>query len=126
MNKAKNIEQEIELTLKSFEGAGRATANPYLYQKVTARLNEPEYVQYSQSNTPKQSDYSLGLNMKYAFVILAFIILNIVTIFQFSGKNSTGNISPKNNESSEQKFAKEYIFGGGDNSEGYSNNTYGY
>jgi len=118
-----NTEYEIELTLKSLEGAECAKANPYLYQKVMARVHEV--------NSPKQtSDFNFGLNMKYAFVILAFVILNVVTIFQFSGQNKNVNYTPQSRETSEQSFAKKYIFGSvensGENANGYSSNTYGY
>jgi hypothetical protein len=42
MEKEELIESEIEKTLNSLDGIGRAEANPFLYTKIANRINEAE------------------------------------------------------------------------------------
>lgn len=105
-------EEQINLTLQSTEGMHRAKANPFLYEKVMARINES-------ARKPETIRNPL-LNLKYAFLIIVFIVLNIFTIAKFSGENTppenrsktSTTISPK------EMFTKEYFES--------SSNNYGY
>ena len=118
----KSTEEEITLTMQSTEGMQRAKANPFLYEKVMARINTQINSQSNTQNIPSEEPgWNFTLNIKYALVIIAFIILNVVTIAQFTGENSTKiNTSgtKTTQEDSKTKFAEEYFYN--------SSNSYGY
>lgn len=44
MKNRKQIEQEVEKTLESLDNVSRATANPYLFTRIKARLQNPQTV----------------------------------------------------------------------------------
>ncbi|MBN8570476.1 MAG: hypothetical protein J0M18_12670 [Ignavibacteria bacterium] len=79
-------EEQINLTLQSTEGMHRAKANPFLYEKVMSRLNQKPV----QTNIPGWN-YNTGI--KYALVMLIFILLNVATILQISYETTTVNIT---------------------------------
>ena len=108
----KNIkkEEQINLTMQSIEGLLRAKANPFLYEKVMSRIN-------SNANDSEINLNSL-VNLKYAIVIIAFIVLNIFTIAKFSGENISSENKPPTTISPKEIFAKEYFE--------TSSNNYGY
>jgi len=76
MDKEIKLEEEVNLTLNSLDGIQQAEANPYLSQKISARLNENV----------------IGVTIVkhkliYTFMILLIIIMNIVTLVAINGGN---------------------------------------
>jgi hypothetical protein len=111
-NNMKNskAEEQIDLTMQSIKGIHRAKANPFLYQKVMARIN---------NNTEEpETNLNSVWNLKYAFLIIAFIILNIFTIAKFSGENTLSENKTPTTISPKEIFTKEYFES--------SSNNYGY
>ncbi len=96
-NKTENkTEEQINLTMQSIVGMQRAKANPFLYEKVMSRLNQ----QPVQTNIPGWN-YNTGI--KYALVMLIFIVLNVATILQITTETTT----VKDTESTETSKIKE-------------------
>lgn len=96
-NKTENkTEEQINLTMQSIVGMQRAMANPFLYEKVMSRLNQ----QPVQTNIPGWN-YNTGI--KYALVMLIFIVLNVATILQITTETTT----VKDTESTETSKIKE-------------------
>ncbi|MCE1165992.1 MAG: hypothetical protein LWX07_11395 [Bacteroidetes bacterium] len=71
MEKRDKIEEEIEKTLNSLDGISGAEANPFLYTRIEARLNE------------QPADRS----RLYGYVMAAVIIL-LINLFSFVIYNS--------------------------------------
>ena len=95
-NKTENkTEEQINLTMQSIVGMQRAKANPFLYEKVMSRLNQ----QPVQTNIPGWN-YNTGI--KYALVMLIFIVLNVATILQLTSETTTVKAT-ETNESSKKK-----------------------
>ena len=73
------IEEQINLTMQSTEGMQRAEANPFLYDKVISKINQPSF---------DSRDWNYNKGIKYALIMLLFIALNIATILQISKDNN--------------------------------------
>lgn len=107
-NKTENkTEEQINLTMQSIEGMQRAKANPFLYEKVMSRLNQ----QPVQTNIPGWN-YNTGI--KYALVMLIFIVLNVATILQITNettivKATETTESSKNKDINTKKESKGYF-----------------
>jgi hypothetical protein len=107
-NKTENkTEEQINLTMQSIEGMQRAKANPFLYEKVMSRLNQ----QPVQTNIPGWN-YNTGI--KYALVMLIFIVLNVATILQITTETTTVKAtetteSSKNKDINTKKESKGYF-----------------
>lgn len=119
-NNQKNgkIEEQINLTLQSVEGLHRAKANPFLYEKVMARINQP-----SAQNIPGWN-YKAGV--RYALIMLLFLVLNIATILQMSSENtsvkvSKGTSSQTNTQTTQKQESKGYFDDFINNNNGYYN-----
>lgn len=119
-NKQKDgkIEEQINLTLQSIEGLQRAKANPFLYEKVMARINQP----------PVQDipGWNYGTGVKYALIMLLFLVLNIATILQMSNGNSSvkvtqGTSGTTNTQTTQDKDSKGYFDDFINNNSGYYN-----
>ncbi|MBS1494316.1 MAG: hypothetical protein JST55_12435 [Bacteroidetes bacterium] len=103
------IEEQINLTMQSIEGMQRAKANPFLYEKVMSRLNQ----QPVQTNIPGWN-YNTGI--KYALVMLLFIVLNIATILQITNETNLVKVTQdtsvensKKKETTNKKQSKGYF-----------------
>jgi hypothetical protein len=70
--KQRNIENEIDLTLESFNDIKPAEVNPYLFEKVMNRIQNRKQVNFF----PK---------LRYALIISLLILVNILTFIYFSG-----------------------------------------
>ncbi len=107
-NKTENkTEEQINLTMQTIEGMQRAKANPFLYEKVMSRLNQ----QPVQTNIPGWN-YNTGI--KYALVMLIFIVLNVATILQITTETTTVKAtetteSSKNKDINTKKESKGYF-----------------
>ena len=107
-NKTENkTEEQINLTMQSVEGMQRAKANLFLYEKVMSRLNQ----QPVQTNIPGWN-YNTGI--KYALVMLIFIVLNVATILQITTETTTVKAtetteSSKNKDINTKKESKGYF-----------------
>lgn len=90
------IKQQIDLIMESLESISRAQANPFLYEKIMNRMNEP-------SGVKRIVDNRFSLNLKYVLTILILIILNLFTIVQFSS-----DISKTEKKNIIEYFEEEY------------------
>lgn len=102
------IEEQINLTMKSTEGMQRAKANPFLYEKIMSKINQPS------SDIPGWN-YNTGI--KYALIMLLFIALNIATILQIS----KDNIIVKDTSSETSKKESKGYFDDFINNDSYNN-----
>ena len=71
MDKEKNIQNEIDQTMRSIEGIKRTGVNPYLFNKVIGRINMNEELSIVTTK---------GFKLAFAMITL-FIVVNLVTIF---------------------------------------------
>lgn len=94
MEKRNNIEEEIQKTLQSIDGLETLKANPYMFQKVQARIEEE-----ANEKLP-----ILKPNFLVALVII--ILLNVLTLAYFykDASNEASSINRKSIES----ISKEY------------------
>lgn len=93
-----NTPEEIQRTLDSIDGLGRATANPFLFTRVQARLiHEP---------TSDRGGWQLVLKPMGLFCALAIIVGINAVVFLRNAPSPTAT-APE----SEQLFANEFDFG---------------
>ena len=75
MNKMRNVPGEIEATLNSLDGVQRATANPFLYTRVEARIKA--------GNGSWDKAAGFIARPVFAFAALAlFICINITVVYR--------------------------------------------
>jgi hypothetical protein len=65
MKKEDLIEKEIEMTLNSTDGIGRAEVNPFLYTKIVSRISETERAE-------KKFNFKLALG-----IVITCMIINL-------------------------------------------------
>ena len=76
------IQQEVEKTLQSLDGVKRAEANPYLFTRIKARM---------QQNTPWERISSFVSRPVIAFATLLLIMaINAIVVFGTGKNESTG------------------------------------
>ena len=100
MENRKDIDKEIEATLNSLDGAGRAEVSAFFYTRVEARLQNQK--------TVAADSFIQRLISRPAFavsVLTVFLVLNIVAIKGISQVGSATNQKPA---SDLQNFATEY------------------
>jgi len=96
MKDKRHISEEVDKTLDSFEGIQRASANPFLFTRIQARLQKEEKNFWSQAFA-----FISKPTVAVAGVAIA-IIINAVVLFESSSE------SPRNTQDDEQVFASEY------------------
>lgn len=102
------IEEQVNMTMQSTDGMQRAKANPFLFEKVMLRINQP-------SSDTREWNYNTGI--KYALIMLLFIALNIATILQISKDNSVvKDTSGKTSENESKGYFDDFI-----NNDSYNN-----
>jgi len=97
MRNKQKIQHEVEETLNSLDGVKKATANPFLFTRIKARLEREEKGFWIRAF----SFISKPAIAVSAIVIVIFI--NAVIFFEF--RSETGQDAPDENE---QVFANEY------------------
>ena len=96
MKDKRDIPEEVDKTLDSLDGIQRASANPFLFTRIQARLQKEEKNFWSQA-------FAFISRPAIAFSGVAIaIIINVVVLFE-SRSESLGNIQDE-----EQVFASEY------------------
>ena len=92
----RHIPEEVDKILDSLDGTQRASANPFLYTRIQARLQKEEKNFWSQA-------FAFISRPAIAFSGVAIaIIINAVVLFE----SSSGSL--KNTQDEEQVFASEY------------------
>lgn len=101
MKPASHIEQEIEQVLSSFDGAERATANPFLYTRIQERL---------QRKSGAWQRVSLLMN-RPSFIVATLILVVLMNAIAFiPGHKQSAAIGISSVQQDEdQVFAKEYF-----------------
>jgi hypothetical protein len=97
MGKEDLIENEIEKTLNSIDGIGRAEANPYLYSKIMNRMDEP-------GDAIKNFNFKLALTIVVICVLVnlgAFLVLPQYT-------NTDTTVTGDSREYNIKTFTSEY------------------
>ena len=94
MEKHNKIEEEIKKTMQSIEGLEQVKANPYMFQRVHARIEE------------EANERLPILRVNYVVALLIIVLLNVLTLAYFYKDAS----SVKNSVKSEsiQSISKEY------------------
>ena len=92
----KPIQEEVEKTLNSLDGIQRAAANPYLFTRITARLEGEEKSFWSRALT------FLSRPSVAVPAIVLTILINTAVFFEF--RSERGQTPPDD----EQAFASEY------------------
>ena len=96
MNNRKPIQEEVEKTLDSLDGIQRADANPYLFTRIKARLENEEKSFWGRTLT------FLSRPSVAVPAIVLTILINTVIFFEF--KSEKVQIP----QDEEQAFASEY------------------
>ncbi|MBI1343494.1 MAG: hypothetical protein GC171_11225 [Terrimonas sp.] len=79
-----SIQDEINRTLESLDGAERARANPFLFTRIQAKMNREKSVWSMLLGTISRP--------AFAFAIIAFILLaNIWTLYQGNNRTDSAN-----------------------------------
>lgn len=101
MKPASNIEQEIEQVLSSFDGAERASANPFLYTRIQERL---------QSKQSAWQKVTLMMN-RPSFIVATLILVVLMNAIAFiPAHKQSAAIGINSVQQDEDKvFAKEYF-----------------
>lgn len=105
-------EEQINLTFRSIEGMQRAKANPFLFEKVMSKINQP-------SSDNREWSYNTGV--KYALIMLLFIVLNIATILQISTEKKSDNVTNGNIKKIETLQQSKGYFDDFINNDSYNN-----
>jgi hypothetical protein len=94
MEKHNKIEEEIQKTMRSIEGLERVKANPYMFQRVQARIEEDA------------NERMPILKVNYVVALLIIVLLNVLTLAYFYKDASNAKNSVKSE--SIQSISKEY------------------
>ena len=94
MEKHNKIEEEIEKTMQSIEGLEKAKANPYMFQRVQARIEEE-----AQEKIPI-------LKPNFIVALLLIILLNVLTLAYFY--KDASNFKNSTKSATIQSISKEY------------------
>jgi hypothetical protein len=90
----KNLQEEIQKTMESIEGLERAKANPYMFQRVHARIEE------------EANERLPILKVNYVVALLIIIFLNVLTLAYFY--KDASNVKNSVKSESIQSISKEY------------------
>jgi len=96
MSTKKSIQEEVEKTLNSLEGIQRASANPYLFTLIKARLESEERGFWSRALT-----YLSRPSVAVPAIVLT-ILINTAIFFELK----SDKVPPP--QDVEQAFAREY------------------
>lgn len=94
MKKYDKIEEEIQKTMESIEGLEKQTANPYMFQRVQARIEE------------EANEKLPILRVNYIVALLIILMLNVLTLAYYY-KDAT-NVTTVVNSKNIQTISKEY------------------
>ena len=90
----KNLQEEIERTMQSIDGLEKQKANPFIFQRVQARIE-------------KEANEKLPiLRVNYLVALLIIVLLNVLTLAYFY--KDTSNVTKSVNNGSIQSISKEY------------------
>ena len=96
MKDKRHIQEQVDKSLDSLDGIQRASANPFLFTRVQARLRKQETSFWTQA-------FAFISRPTVAFAGIAIaIIINVVVLFE------SRNESVKITQDEEQVFASEY------------------
>jgi len=96
MKDKRHIQEQVDKTLDSLDGIQRASANPFLFTRIQARLQKEETNFWSQA-------FAFISRPMVAFAGVAIaIIINAVVLLESRSE------SVKNTQDDEQVFASEY------------------
>lgn len=94
MEKRNKIEEEIEKTMHSIDGLEKLKANPFMFQRVQAKIEEE-----SQDKLPL-------LKPNFLVALLIIILLNVLTLAYFY--KDASNFKNSVNSETIQLISKEY------------------
>src|ERR1044072_4881551 len=104
MMKEELLNKKIEDTLNAADGIKRAEANPFIYTKITEKLKN--------RGTGIQSLFSASYVFRFAVILMAAVLLNIFTYFNYSSDDSIQNTDSNTRTENLKSFAKEYSITG--------------
>jgi Mn2+/Fe2+ NRAMP family transporter len=99
MTNKEQIQKEIEQTLQSLDGVQRATANPFLFTRIKARMQKP----------------ASGWERVYTFIARPVVAIAVVVLVMavngwsfFGDTNTTTETTAENTEQTLPEFENEY------------------
>lgn len=101
MKSSQQIQNKIEETLQSLEGVQRASANPYLFTRIQARL------QNSQDKRWQQIVAVISRPSVAVAGLVLILLLNGAVVFNQEKSTAVNNVTVAG-QSGEQTFADEY------------------
>ena len=109
-NRDFELERQIEETINSLEGLGKAGAPPFFYTRLEARMQE--------ELEPISGPFAFLSNLKFSVALLSlFMILNVASIFLITQDDGSTQVQ---GEATLETFTEEYFT----SSDQYENQTY--
>ena len=96
MKNKQQIQQEVDKTLESLDSLQKATANPYLFTRIKARLEREERSFWS---------WAIAFISRPSVAIIAIVVATTINAIVFFESRSE---TVQTNQDSEQLFASEY------------------
>ena len=93
-NMKNNLQDEVEKTMESLDGLERLKANPYMFQRVQARIEE------------EANEKLPILRVNYLVAMIVIIIVNVLSLAYYY-KDTKSEMNKPNSESIEM-ISKEY------------------
>ena len=90
----KNLQEEIERTMQSIDGLEKLKPNPFMFQRVQARIEE------------EANEKLPILRVNYLVMLLIIVLLNVLTLVYFYKDASSAKNSVKSKNI--QSISKEY------------------
>jgi hypothetical protein len=97
MNRRLTIEEQVEKTMNSLDGAERAKSNPFLYTRIQARLQNSDNSHWAAA---------ARILSRPVFAIATVLLVILMNAAVFLQGNEPAQTNTKQEE--EQVFAKEY------------------
>jgi hypothetical protein len=91
--------EKIERTLNSIQNIGRAKANPYMFEKIKQKMNEPGGTKNS----------SVKFILASSFAVITIAVINVSIWLNYSSAYSDYNKTTVSSKQDISTFAKEYF-----------------
>ena len=96
MNRRFTIEEQVEKTLNSLDGAERAKSNPFMFTRIQARLQSDDSQWTAAARIVNRPAFAFA-------TLIAVILMNAVIFLQGSEQGQSSSVTEE-----DQMFAKEY------------------
>jgi len=94
MEKQIKIEEEIQKTMQSIDGLERLKANPFMFQRIQAKIEE------------EANEKLPILKVNYLVALLIIVLLNVLTLSYYY--KDASNVTKRVNTENIKSISKEY------------------